>query len=514
MASSSPLEPTGIPNLDRVLGGGLPRGALAIILGPPGSGKTTLASQIAFAAAQRGQQALLLTALSEPTTKLIEHLRAYRFFAPELIGSTMQIFSLQQFLTKGAAPMAQDIVAAVRQTKAHIVVLDGFQGIRDLAPDFTTARQVLYDMGMRLSLQGTTTLITTEADPRDPKLFPEMTSGDTLIGLYFTLEGVRNFRSLEVLKVRGRAPLPGRHALMLSEEGLHIFPRLETLLRPAFEQQKVPPPASAVNKIDERAPFGLDELDGMLNGGLTLHTSTLLTGGMGTGKTLLGLQFILDGLNRGEPALYLGFRETEQQLVDKADHFTLGQQLRQALEPNGKLTLLRREPVELNPDRIAAELLEAIDRTGTRRLVIDSITELVRAVQESSGKVRLVNYLTALQASLRMRGVTLLAIRETTKGTTVPLDLSADALSVLMDNVLLLQRLTYRGQFHRALSVLKMRFSAHDHTLHEFVITQPEGIRVLRATESDLSQLNDLTTWQGEIALPDYGTPPRTRETS
>ncbi len=87
LSSQGALLPTGVPQLDRVLGGGLPRGALAIILGPPGSGKTTLASQIAFAAAKRGQQALFLTALSEPTTKLLEHLRSYHFFVPDLVGS-------------------------------------------------------------------------------------------------------------------------------------------------------------------------------------------------------------------------------------------------------------------------------------------------------------------------------------------------------------------------------------------------------------------------------------------
>lgn len=220
------LEPTGVLQLDLVLAGGLPRGALVIILGPPGSGKTTLASQIAFAAARRGQRALFLTALSEPTTKLLQHLQSYRFFDRELIGNAVQVFSLQQFLSQGAATTGQEIVAAVRQTQANLVVLDGFQAMRDLEPDVVASRQMLYNLGTRLSLQGTTTLITTEASPRDPAFFPEMTTADTLIGLYYELGGVRAFRGLEVFKVRGQALLPGRHSLTLSEEGMQVFPGL------------------------------------------------------------------------------------------------------------------------------------------------------------------------------------------------------------------------------------------------------------------------------------------------
>ena len=62
----SPRDATGVPGLDDILGGGLPRGALVIVTGPPGSGKTVLAGQMAFAAAQVGRRAILTTALSEP----------------------------------------------------------------------------------------------------------------------------------------------------------------------------------------------------------------------------------------------------------------------------------------------------------------------------------------------------------------------------------------------------------------------------------------------------------------
>jgi circadian clock protein KaiC len=58
----------------------LPRGALIIIGGPPGSGKTTLANQIAFAAAHAGRRATVVTAISEPTSKLITHLRSFTFW--------------------------------------------------------------------------------------------------------------------------------------------------------------------------------------------------------------------------------------------------------------------------------------------------------------------------------------------------------------------------------------------------------------------------------------------------
>jgi circadian clock protein KaiC len=504
------LETTGVSQLDLLLGGGLPHGSLVILLGPPGSGKTTLASQMAFATARRGRHVLFLTAFSEPTIKLLEHLRGYRFFASDLIGENVQVFSLQQFLSQGPSTTSKEIVAAVRQTHANLVVLDGFQAMHDFETDLETSRQLLYNLGTLLSLQGTTTLITTEASPRDRTFFSAMTTADALIGLYYELEGMRAFRGLEVLKVRGQAIVAGRHSLTLSEEGVHVFPRLEA--RISHTTTRDLENAAKVSALQERAVFEIKELDNMLGGGLNKQTSTLLTGSPGTGKTLLGLRFALAGVSSGEPTLFLSFRETGEQLHHKAAAFGLGERFRMAIAANGGLLFQNWLPIEMDADQVANDLLAALEQVGARRVVIDSILELERAVGESSGQARVPNYMAALLAALRSRGVTLLAIKETPKMITTELDFSTDALSVLAENVLLLQQLAYRGRLHRVLSVLKMRFSNHDYTLREFLITSPEGIRVLTPDESGREVLVGLVEQQQ--GATEKGAPPLFTEAS
>jgi circadian clock protein KaiC len=502
------LEPTGIPQLDLLLAGGIAQGALVLIIGPPGSGKTTLASQIAFAQAKRGRNALFLTVHSEPTTKLLSHLKSYHFFAPDLIGNAVQMFSLQQFLTQGTLPTVQEMAAQVRQTQAHILILDGFQGVRGGGTNHQIIRQMLYDWGTSLGLQGITTLVTVEGTPRDPATFPEMTTSDVLIGLYFRLQGVRTLRSVEVIKARGSAPLLGQHSLALSDEGIRIFPRLESRVKLlALENQKGDTPNFVLPK---RVSFGLPALDAVLGGGLTHQTSTLLAGSLGTGKTLLALQFALAGVSSGEPVVLLSFRETGEQLLEKAADFVFADQLRAAFAPDGGITLQRWEPIELDPDEIMTSLLAAIEQTGARRVVIDSITEIERAVQESSGPERLPNFLAALLAALRLRHVTLLVTKEISKGISTRLDFSGTEVSILAENVLLVQQLAYGNQLRNVLSVLVMRFSGYDSSLLELQITAPEGIRVLIPKESEAQDLAGLAWQQRDLKEK---SPPWTRRT-
>ena len=111
-------DSTGVPQLDEVLGGGIARGSLVLVVGPPGSGKTTLAVQMTFAAAQAGRQVLIVTALSEPTDKLVAHSRAYDFFDDQLLGGPIQVVSLTRYLTQGLTAAAE-MITTTRGTSAQ-----------------------------------------------------------------------------------------------------------------------------------------------------------------------------------------------------------------------------------------------------------------------------------------------------------------------------------------------------------------------------------------------------------
>jgi circadian clock protein KaiC len=185
-ADSAPVSEileTGVPNLDRVLGGGLHRRSTVMVIGAPGTGKTILAQQIAFHGAARGEAALILTGYSETHDKLLAHSRPLRFFVPELIGDLIQFTSLTDVLRQGADETIDAIVATARDQHARLVILDGFRGMREILAQHEQIVQFLYTLGAKLALLGATTVIVVEGDADESARYPELTVCDAIIAL-------------------------------------------------------------------------------------------------------------------------------------------------------------------------------------------------------------------------------------------------------------------------------------------------------------------------------------------
>ena len=88
------LLATGVPGLDEVLGGGLPEFSFNLIVGPPGSGKTTLAHQIMFALATKERPALFFTVLGEPPLKMFRYQQQFAFFDFSRIDESIRFVNL------------------------------------------------------------------------------------------------------------------------------------------------------------------------------------------------------------------------------------------------------------------------------------------------------------------------------------------------------------------------------------------------------------------------------------
>jgi circadian clock protein KaiC len=452
---------TGVPQLDRVLGGGLVRGWLASVIGAPGAGKTVMAQQLAFHHASRGHTALFLTGYSETHDQLLRHSRSLSFFRAETVGDGVQFASMLDLLGEGAEQTQEAIVGMARSQNASLVIVDGFHGMRRLLGEEAVVAGFLYGLRARLSLLGVTTLLIVEADPDEAGRYPELTMCDLIVTLRRELRGTRQRRLLQVVKARGASALDGVHPFTITGDGVSVFPRFESRIAPAD-----------VPWDPGRATFGVEALDAMLGGGLNVGTATLVAGSPGVGKTLLGLHFVTEGARRGEPTLFLGFMESAEQLRERAR--TFGLDLADA-EAAGLVRLLVLPGYDLEGDYIAHLLSEDVERRGVRRLVVDSAAELERSFGTEE---RQPGFLSALVGYLRSRRVTSYLTLDIPTIAGPSLELARTPLSVLAENLLLLRIVEYRGALHRVVSALKMRFSDHDRTINEYTITTETGLRL------------------------------------
>lgn len=482
------LLETGVPNLDRVLGGGIRRGSLTMVMGAPGAGKTMLAQQVAFHAAEHTGTILYLTGYSETHDKLLANSRGLSFFNPSSVGREIQFFSLADLLREGAEQTEEAIVGAARTHGARLVILDGFRSIRRFLASDQEVAHFLYSMGAKLALLEAATLICLEGDPLASSHDPELTVCDAVLSLRREVRGAQERRLLEVLKVRGAAPLAGLHPYTIDSGGITVYPRWESVVVPQD------PPWSG-----ERFQFGVPGIDAMLGGGLTAQTTTLVAGSPGVGKTLLGLHFLSAAERAGQPALYVGFTEDRAQLRERSRVFGLNLEEAEAAD---QLRLAVLPGYDLEADRIAAFIARDIEQRGVRRLMIDSLSEIERSVADPQRKA---DFLSALVMYLRNQNVTTYVTLDINSIVSPTLEFVDTPLSVLAENLIVLRYAEYRNRLLRLIAVLKMRFSSYDPTVYEYTITAGRGIEPKGPAPSAVGLLTGIAQPVAGEPLPPLG---------
>jgi circadian clock protein KaiC len=467
------LLSTGVPGLDAVLGGGLPAFSFNMLAGGPGAGKTTLAQQIMFANATLERPALYFTVLGEPTVKMLRYQQQFRFFRPELVGSAVHYLNLSEEVSSGdLATVLQRITRDVEHHSPGLVIVDSFRTMRDGAEDMAgvssaTGRRTLMleTFVQRLALHLTTWEVTslligeyTEAEQRQP-LF---TIADGILWLSQATDRNSVVRQLQVVKVRGRAQMPGLHTFRITDDGLQVFPRIP---EQQWGRREGHP------RRDARLSTGVPGLDPLLGGGIPAGDAVLLAGATGTGKSTMGMLFAAEGLRRGEAVVVAAFEEYPTDYLSRLGDFDVDPD---AMVASGRLRVTYLRPLDLSVDEALAELLANVRESGATRVVIDSLTgfevALAPAFREDfrESLYRLVGALTAT-------GVTVFMVQEAV-ATSADLSFSGERVSFITDDIIVQRYVELDGVLQKVLSVVKMRRSSHSQAFWRYHLTRTGAV--------------------------------------
>jgi KaiC/GvpD/RAD55 family RecA-like ATPase len=213
--------------------------------------------------------------------------------------------------------------------------------------------------------------------------------------------------------------------------------------------------------MTERTPTGIDGLDDLIDGGLLNNTVTVLSGGPGTGKTMLATQFVQNGLENDETCLYISTEEMPAEILHDAEQF--GWDLTddedtfhiKYINPSTRSEYFRRDVEEAVKDR------------QPDRIVIDSISVLGQYWEE--GKDVRTN-LTSLVHSLKEWNATTLVTAESPENS----DQASSRYGIVefvADGVIELDAKAMGSGLQRTITVKKMRSTAMDGGIHDLEFT-------------------------------------------
>ena len=495
--TQAPIErvSTGIPDLDSILEGGLLKGGVYLVQGPPGSGKTILGNQICYAHGKSGGSAIFLTLLAESHTRMLGHLRRMKFFDPALIPERVfYVSGLKVLETEGFSGFIQMVRETVTSRGASLLVLDGFASTENTSSTPKDLKKFVHEIQSITGMTNCTALLLSSTDHATVSR-PEHTMVDGIIELSDEIAKLGPLRHLRVRKMRGADQIRGKHTFEIKDDGIVVHPRIEKQLQ-NWRRDEESTPSSA------RFPFGVPELDKMLRGGLPGNSFTMLLGPTGIGKTILGIQYLVEGARRGEAGVFFGFFEHPEALRKKSRRLKLGLE---EMEEKGLIEIVWQPPIENVIDILGERLLSSIKRVKARRLFIDGLQAFQLALDDFPDRIR--GVFSVFVDELERMGVTSVYTVEIRAFFGPTMDVPVDGISSSTHNTILLRYIEVRSRLHRLLSILKVRDSEHDASIREFQITN-EGLVVGDSLpEGDLSYVG--TGRLSGVALPSSLMPPK-----
>jgi KaiC/GvpD/RAD55 family RecA-like ATPase len=240
----------------------------------------------------------------------------------------------------------------------------------------------------------------------------------------------------------------------------------------------------------ERVRSGIPGLDKLIEGGFPEGRSVLVSGGCGTGKTILTMQYIYEGAKKySEPGIYVTLDERPDLI--RQDIMRFGWDLRKLEEENmvqvidasiAKLGIPSEEEFAMpatgfDLDKLLLEIMRVAKRIGAKRVVIDSLPALGFSY-ENENEIR--KAILKLSYLLMRIGVTSIMTSEISEGSSKFGKYGVE--EYVVDSVIVLHYMGIGTQSNRTMHIRKMRATNHSEDLHPLAITN-KGMVVHKVEE-------------------------------
>lgn len=215
--------PTGVRDLNLVLGGGMPCASLVILAGAPGTGKTILAQQLCFANATPERKALYYTTFSEPHAKLVRHLESFDFFDVEGLERAVEVIHVGNLLGEhGLAGFIDELTRKAFEANPCLIVVDSSKVLHDFAEP-GEFRRAIYELASKVAHSDAVLLFVGEYGEEETENASEFAVADGILYLENRSAGYVDRRSLRVVKLRGSDYLSGLHTFRIGSAGIEVF---------------------------------------------------------------------------------------------------------------------------------------------------------------------------------------------------------------------------------------------------------------------------------------------------
>jgi len=459
---------TGIPGLDALIEGGIPREFTVLVAGNPGTGKTILTSHFLYEGLSKGEPGVYVS-FSESKKQFLNNLERFgmKFVDYEKLNKFV-FLDFASITKEGIADALEEVLETSRNIGAKRLVIDSFSAIMLAFDNIVEARITLQVvLGKILRDEGITNM-----------LISEVPVGEKTIGSgmeEFVVDGIIQLEhgstdiipsTIKVLKMRATAMSREAYVSCIGDKGMSVFPRqrLRTISLTSTERIKT----------------GIPGLDEKVQGGFLEGTTTAVVGASGAGKTTFGFQFVTQGVLDGQAGIFCSLEESPSEIENMAQ--SLGHDVNN-LKSKG-LRILSWIPENQSPDAFISELISQIESIKPSRIVIDglsgyghmykqdlySITKRLSNISQLHNMTSIFTILTEQQSGLNV---------------------SSFNLSSIFHNIILLRYVEAEGELKRSMLILKMRSSNHDQSILQFLITN-KGIKILGLMEGYVGILSGM----------------------